>query len=77
MGGSHQVAERPTDVDERLEDRIEQFVERQLEKAFTGEEVNARPVMGLALGGLAIAAIALLLVVLFALSIILLFKLLF
>lgn len=69
--------ERPTDVGSRLEERIEQLVERQLDMAFTGEEGSAKPVMGLALGGLAIAGFGLLLVVLFALAVILLGKLVF
>ncbi len=68
--------ETPKSVDERLEERIEQFVERQLDRAFTGDDVSAKPVMGLALGGLAIAAIGLLLFVLFVLAVVLLVKLL-
>ncbi len=60
--------ETPKSVDERLEERIEQFVERQLDDA------SANPVRG-ALGGLAITAVTLLLLVLFVLAIILLVKL--
>ena len=69
--------EKAPDAGDRLEERIEQFVERQLDRAFTGDEASAKPVMGLALGGLAIAGVALLLVVLFALAVILLVKLVF
>ncbi len=42
--------ERPKDAGDRPEDRIEQFVERQLELAFTGDEAGAKPVIGLARG---------------------------
>ena len=67
-------ADRPKTAGETLAERIEAHVERELERAFTGERTSKAPV-GLAATGMAALAITVLALVAIAVAVVLLVKL--
>jgi hypothetical protein len=66
--------ETPMSVDDALAERIQRHVEQHIERAFTSGSSGKTP-MRLAVGGLAIAAIGLIMLALVAVAIVLLVKL--